>query len=107
GMAFITVDSKGENSIILSEGSNGKLVKEDIDAHLKVFKQASAVLIQNEIPWETTQYVIHKAKKYGVLVYFNPAPAIQISNQHLPLIDVLVLNESEAEFISGHRVSKL
>lgn len=105
GMAFITVDASGENNIILSEGSNGKVRKEDINEQLHVLAQADAVLLQNEIPWKTTEYTIERANQLGVRVYFNPAPAMSVPDRLLTLIDVLILNESEAEVVTGLFVS--
>jgi ribokinase len=101
GIAFITVDSSGENSIILSPGANGQLAVEDVKSMLTVLDTADAVLLQNEIPWETTQYVMREAKKRGVRVILNLAPAFQLSPEALSCVDVLILNEYEAEILSG------
>jgi ribokinase len=101
GMAFITVDHTGENHIILSEGANGKLTSEDIESYSLEYKGFGAVLLQNEIDWAATEYVIRTANQQGVHVYFNPAPAMAIPDDVISCIDTLILNESEAELISG------
>lgn len=101
GIAFITVDASGENNIILSQGANGKLTASDIDASLHALEGVKAVLLQNEIPWETTRYAIHQVRKKGIRVYWNPTPAIKLDTDDLSLIDVIVLNETEAEEITG------
>jgi ribokinase len=101
GMAFITVDALGENTIILSEGANGKLSVKDVQALLPAFEGADAVLLQNEIPWETTEYAMKEAHKSGIRVFFNPAPADQVGADCFPFVDVMVLNETEAEAITG------
>lgn len=107
GLAFITVNASGENSIIISEGANGKISKADIDDQRHVIEGAQAVLLQNEIPWEVTQYVIELANQQGVKVYVNPAPAVLVPDHVLKLVDVLVLNESETEMITGITVSSM
>ena len=104
GMAFITVDLAGENSIILSAGANGKVSESDVDAALPVIIEAGAVLLQNEIPLETTLRALREAHKAGSTVYFNPAPAIKLSTEVLSLINVIILNETEAEEITGIHV---
>lgn len=106
GLAFITVDQKGENSIILEEGANGQVTKEDI---IEVFAGADAseasILLQNEIPWETTLSAIDQANEHYIPVYFNPAPAMEIPEAVLSKLNGLFVNETEAERITGVRVT--
>ncbi len=104
GMAFITIDRTGENHIILSEGANGKLSIEDMVQVDAVWSDVSAVLLQNEISWETTEFMIQEVNKKGVRVYINPAPAVKLSDDLLAQIHTLVLNETEAEFLTGRSV---
>lgn len=100
GMAFITVNAAGQNQIILAEGANGRLLPDDVrDA--PALDAAAMILLQNEIPWNTNISVLHAAKTKGIPVLLNPAPAIRIPDDMLPLIGTLVLNESEAEHITG------
>ncbi|GGI46377.1 ribokinase [Paenibacillus marchantiophytorum] len=105
GLASITIDASGENHIILSEGANGLLTVSDIQDSLEVLDTADIVLLQNEINWDTTRYVMEESYKRGISVYFNPAPALQIPLDILHLIDVLILNETEAESLTGIPVS--
>ncbi|WP_462411442.1 ribokinase [Neobacillus sp. Marseille-QA0830] len=105
GIAFITVVDQGENSIILSSGANGKLLPDDIKKHQELFAETNAVLLQNEIPWETTRHAMELAKQSGAVVFFNPAPARALPDDVLAYIDWLVINETEAEVISGQPVN--
>jgi ribokinase len=110
GMAFITVDAHGENNIILSSGANGRLSVEDMEAGLigaaagDVGVGLDGVLLQNEIPWETTSAAVRRARALGATVYLNPAPARKVEDEVLALVDVLVVNETEAAAISGMKV---
>jgi ribokinase len=101
GHAFITVDAQGENHIILSEGANGELTTEDVEPFKNELEGVDIVLLQNEIPWEVNSFVMMEAHRRGIPVLFNPAPAMKIPLDSLPFIDMLILNESEAEYISG------
>jgi ribokinase len=101
GMAFITVDASGENTIILSEGSNGKLAIKDVEQRLHLLEEADILLLQNEIPLETSLFVLKEAERCQVQTYFNPAPALEIPLAAFPLIDVLILNETEIEVVTG------
>ncbi|WP_051344145.1 ribokinase [Alicyclobacillus herbarius] len=104
GLAFITVARSGENNIILSSGANGQLTKEDVDAAAAMLDSVDAVLLQNEIPWSVTEAALRKAHQLGKQVFLNPAPARQVEPEMLQMVDVLVVNESEAEAITGVKV---
>ncbi|MFD2671713.1 ribokinase [Marinicrinis sediminis] len=100
GVATITVDGSGQNHIILTAGANGELTSEDSQGWYGLFKKGSIVLFQNEIPWRTTQDTMKAVRQAGGYTIFNPAPAMPIPEEALPLIDLLVVNETEAEVIS-------
>jgi ribokinase len=106
GMAFITVDEQGENHIIVSEGANSRLSPSDIDRVIETMRPG-AILLQNEIPWETNFYAMKKAKERGIRLFFNPAPAFAIPQEAFSLIDVCILNETEAETMTGRSVRSL
>ena len=98
GTAIIIVDVGGQNSIVLSAGSNGKVSARDIDA-LKL--EAKILLLQLEIPLET---VIHAAKwgrQKGMTVILNPAPARELPKELLTHADYLLPNETELNLLTG------
>lgn len=105
GFAIITVNSEGENHIVLSEGANGQLTAADAAATVSNWSDIYAVLLQNEIPWETTLSVIQSASSSSVKVLYNPAPAGAIPEHVFPLIHTLIINETEAAVVSGLSVS--
>lgn len=105
GLAFITVNAKGENTIILSKGANGELSTSDIEKNLHIIEENDILLLQNEIPWETNQYLIKEATKRNVQVLFNPAPAFKVPEEILAYIDVLIINETETETITGIHIN--
>lgn len=99
GLALITVNKAGENNIILSPGANNELLPSDLDEI--DWEAYEAVLLQNEIPWETNACVLDQAKGKGIKVVFNPAPAVQLSPETLQQIDLLILNEHEAASLTN------
>ncbi len=103
GMAFITVDCHGENSIIVNAGANGCLNTEDIDAADSMLQEASIVLLQLETPIPTLVHAARKAHQYGAIVVLNPAPAPYepLPESLLENVDILIPNETEAARI-GH-----
>lgn len=105
GFAIITVNGEGENYIVLSEGANGQLTAADAAAGAGDWSDIYAVLLQNEIPWETNLAVMNSASSSDTYVFYNPAPARAIPEPVLPLIHTLILNETEAAAVTGLAVS--
>ena len=93
GKAFIEVTSSGENRIIIHGGANDLLTPEKVDWDL--LERVGVVLLQNEIPFETTFEVAKFSKKRGKTVVFDPAPAGGVSEKILEYVDVLTPNETE------------
>jgi len=104
GLAIITVDRGGENCIVLAGGSNRAFGFGEIEDRIP-WDDAFAVLLQNEIDWPATEAVMREARRRGVPVWFNPAPALKPEREVLGLIDTCVLNETEIEVLTGERVS--
>lgn len=103
GTAFITVDSHGENCIIVDAGANAYLTPQDIDTAGSMLKNASIVLMQLETPIPTLTYAAKMAHEAGARVVLNPAPApsSKLPIELLKNIDLLIPNETEAQKISG------
>ncbi|MFD1678121.1 ribokinase [Alicyclobacillus fodiniaquatilis] len=101
GIAFITVGKQGENHIILSAGANQALSTEDLHGLKTTLQDADAIILQNEIPLETSCFAMKVAHQRGVRVFFNPAPAVLLPNEAYASIDVMILNETEAAVITG------
>lgn len=99
GRAIITVDKKGDNNIIVISGSNFKITKEHIQAKQDVIASSDVVILQNEIPSETVEFSLLKAKELGKITIFNPAPARKLSREVFKNTDYLILNETEMEEI--------
>ena len=99
GRAIITVDRKGDNNIIVIPGSNFKITKEHIQDKQDVIASSDVVILQNEIPSETVEFSLLKAKELGKITIFNPAPARKLSEKVFNNTDYLILNETEMEEI--------
>jgi len=103
GVALINVDDKGENSISVASGANGALCRSDIDAASDVIASAGVLLMQLETPIDTITYAAELAKRNGVTVVLNPAPAPSepLPDALLRNVDVVIPNKTEAEILSG------
>lgn len=105
GVALITVDSKGENSIVVAPGSNGTLSSSDFDKASNVLDESEYVLMQLEIPISTVEHIAQMAGKKQKKVVLNPAPAARLSDELLKNISIITPNESEAELLTGIKVT--
>ena len=105
GVALITVDRSGENSIVVASGANAGLMPADLEDALDKIAGAGIVLMQLEIPMETVHFAAIYAVKHGVKVILNPAPANTLPPKLLSCIDIITPNQSEAAMLSGINVT--
>ena len=99
GVALITVDSQGENCIVVASGANAYLTPSDIDKASAEIEGSDLVLMQLEIPIETVEYVAEMASKKGIKVILNPAPARALSDNLLKNLYIIIPNKSESRKI--------
>lgn len=104
GVALITVDNEGENSIVVAPGANMALTTGNIDDISHVLKEADILLMQLEIPLKVVEHAAKIAAENNVKVILNPAPGIGLPPQLFKYIHLLTPNETEAEIISGIEV---
>ena len=107
GIALITVDEVGENSIVVAPGANAHLNAQDVIIKLNDYPSAKIILLQLEIPMETVEAVLKYAHEKGVLVMVNPAPVNKKILGLFPFIDILTPNEKEAEMLSGITITSI
>lgn len=105
GVALITVDERGENSIVVAPGANASLHINDIKAAHAVISDADILLLQLEIPLDTVTHAALYAAQQQVKVILNPAPALALPNHLLRCISILTPNTTEAALIAGIPVS--
>ena len=107
GVAMIFVDDNGENSIAVASGANANLSVEDVKNARDEILSAQVVLMQLETPIETIRSAAKIAKEKDIKVILNPAPAQKLDDELLSLIDVLTPNETEAELLTGVKVTDI
>ena len=100
GVALITVDPSGDNSIVVSPGANGKLTPEDVRAAVSLFHASRVVSAQLEIPLETVVEVVRSLAP-GSRFVLNPSPPRPLPTEVLAACDPLIVNEHEARVIAG------
>ena len=98
GLATIFVDeTDGTHRIVVSQGANLKARQATIPDD-KLEETGTIVLVQGEVPIQETEDLLVRAKAKGARTVMNFAPAIQpLSDRLLKNLDILIMNEYEAE----------
>ena len=89
GLALIVVSQAGENQIVVAPGANALFDAE----HLEV-PVSDAIIAQLEVPIET---ILEAAKSHDNFFCLNAAPAKPVPHELLQHVDLLVVNEIEAQ----------
>ncbi len=102
GVALITVDPSGDNSIVVSPGANGRLTPDDIRAApaAALLAASRVVSAQLEIPLETVTEVV-RGLRTGARFVLNPSPPRALPQDVLAACDPLIVNEHEARVLLG------
>ena len=101
GTASIWVDAQGENSIAAAPGANNQLTPDFVDECRILLSGADLILLQLEMPFETTEYIIDFCASLGKKIMLNAAPARKLERKHVKPLHSLIVNETEAAMISG------
>jgi ribokinase len=105
GTATIVVQADGENTIIVVPGANGQVTAQDVDDNRDLLANADYLVMQFEVPLPVVRHAIAQAEALGVRVVLNPAPAYTVDAAFLRGVYCLVVNETEAETLTGLAVS--
>jgi ribokinase len=101
GVALIMVDGEGRNQIAVASGANLQLLPDLARQYVSLVPWAQVLLCQLEIPVPTVQWALATGREQGVLTILNPAPARQLPDTLLTLVDCLTPNAVEAETLTG------
>ncbi len=104
GMAIISVDKRGENSIVVAPGANSKLSIGMVEAARGVIEQVDYLLVQLEVPLDVVEYAVNIAFTAGAKVILNPAPAAKLSPALLSKLYLITPNKTEAEQLTGVKI---
>jgi ribokinase len=96
GLATVTVDASGENTIVVVPGANGGMTAEAVEQTAAVLADAAVVVLQGEIP---ASGIAAAARLAGGRVVLNLAPVIDLDPAVVRLADPLVVNEHEAALV--------
>ncbi len=108
GVAVITVDDNGQNTIIVIAGANGLVTPDDVAAAQPAITGARVLLCQMEVPMAANLAALRLARAAGVTTIFNSAPVSgEVPAEVYELTDIFCPNETEAELLTGIEVQTL
>jgi len=98
GVALITVDDGGENTIIVVPGANGEMGEDDVTRLDGALEDAHVLLVQLEVPLDAVMAAARAAQRHGgPLAHPRPAlpPALYAATH------IITPNETEAAALTG------
>jgi ribokinase len=101
GIALITVDERGENTIVVAAGANALVDQATVKAGAPTIKAADILLMQLEIPVASVAIGASMARTARTRVALNAAPATQLPTDLLDDLDILIVNRGEAGMLAG------
>ena len=100
GVALILVDDSGENRILYVPGPTLTISTADAERAIDAI-EPDLVLLTLEPPLDAVERLIELAKHRSIPVVLNATPEPAAATALVPLIDVLIVNETEACEILG------
>lgn len=101
GVALIFVNEDGENVIGIDAGANAAVTPDYLRRYQQKVIDADALLMQLESPLETVIAAAKLAKQHQTQVILNPAPACELPDDLLAMVDMITPNETEAQRLTG------
>jgi ribokinase len=105
GVALITVNAAGDNTIVIIPGANGDVGMDDLPRLEAALVGAKVLLLQLEIPLDVVVAAARAARKAGVFCVLDPAPAQTLPDELYGLIDLITPNETEASLLTGSTIT--
>ena len=99
GIAMVTCTPDGQNNIMVATGANAETHNDQVPD--EILKTGSVILMQMEVPVKQVCALALRGHENSTRVMLNLAPAKQIPEQVLMILDDLILNEIEAQQLAA------
>lgn len=101
GLAIITVDKNGNNTIVYLSGGNFQLGAKHIEKQENLIKKSNLLLSTFETPKAAVEKLLSLGKIFNKTTMLNAAPAIKGSVDLFKKVDYLIVNETELSVYAG------
>lgn len=99
GMSVAIFDSEGDYGAVIVPGSNWMIAAQNL-GDAAALSSCRVLLLQNEVRHETNLIAAQLVKTRRGTVVLNAAPARELAPELARLVDILVVNEIEAEMLT-------
>ncbi len=99
GCAAICTDTAGRNQIAVGSGANLQARADQVEDAL--LAPGATLLLQRETDPQQTAALIRRARARGARIILNLAPAGPLDADALRALDLLIVNETEAEWLAA------
>ena len=106
GMSVAISNDEGDYGAVIVSGANLHINTEVFD-ETSLWEKTGILMVQNEIDDKTNILAAKKAKEMGVRIFYNAAPAKKINPDFYGLVDMLLVNEIEAQDITAIKITNL
>lgn len=107
GMSVAILDPSGDYGAVIVSGANLALGAAELAAARDVIAACRVCVLQNEVPERTNIAAAEMARGAGAVVVLNAAPARKLNPDLMRNVDVLVVNEVEADMLGAGNVDTL
>lgn len=104
GTGTVMLNDEGENRIVIVPGANLDYSIEDFDRVMSEIDNVDLFMLQLEMDFEMTEYVIQYAFNHSIPLLLNPAPGRMLSDELLSKITYLTPNETELEILLNEKI---
>lgn len=101
GIASITVEDSGQNTIVIIPGANMEITPAFVGENRDLIADAAVLICQNEISLNATRSALEIARATNTISILNPAPANASVKELVTLCDIVTPNETELAIITG------
>ena len=108
GQAYVIVDDKSENRILVYGGANMAFTTDHVAKYADVIGEKDFIVSQFETSLEPVIEAFKIAHQNQVTTILNPAPAkTEIPSELLALTDVIIPNETETQILTGIEITDI
>jgi ribokinase len=106
GVALITVDGAGSNTIVVVPGANGAVGTAEVDHLGRLLLPGDYLLLQLEVPLAAVVAAAQMAQARGATAILDPAPApLELPDELLTAVAIITPNQVEASQLTGVAVT--
>src|SRR5699024_7801135 len=107
GVGLVTIDGNGDNRIIVVPGANLAYETEELKDVRELILNTKILVVQLEMNISMIEQAVTYAYESRVTIILNPAPAQKLSNKLLEKVTYLTPNETEAEILTGIKITSI